>query len=294
MCAKTRRRLARRVRQPTMSDASPVTSSFTRLALGLIIGRLSAITRKGSAQSVMGIQGRAPWAPLTRGIADRARPFASLFVVGTVLFWASLYTYVPIFPAYIERLSGSLETVAWIVGAYGLTQLAFRIPLGVWSDRAGARKPFVLVGLVAAMVSGVGMAIVRAPILLFALRALAGTAAATWGLLTVLFAGYFAPPNPHRAMAIMQVASALAQIGAALLGGWVASRWGWTAPFYAGALLAMLGLALLLVKPLPQTKARPRRVQAVNNIAPLFPEKTFVFTHVGATNSLPESNHGLQ
>jgi MFS family permease len=197
----------------------------------------------------MSVRRRGPWASLTRGITDSARPFAAIFIVGTVLFWASLYTYVPIFPAYIERLSGSLEVVAWIVGAYGLTQLAFRIPLGMWSDRVGARKPFVLVGLVAAMVSGIGMAIVRAPILLFALRALAGTAAATWGLLTVLFAGYFAPPNPHRAMAIMQVASALAQIAAALLGGWVASLWGWTAPFYAGAVLAMLGLACMAVVP---------------------------------------------
>src|SRR5512132_591303 len=134
-----------------------------------------------------------PRAPLTRGIAEDPRPFAPLFVMGTVLFWASLYTYVPILPAYVERLSGSLGVVAWIVGAYGLTQLAFRIPLGMWSDRVGARKPVVLIGLLAAMVSGVGMAIARTPILLFVLRALAGTAAATWGLLTVLFASYFAP-----------------------------------------------------------------------------------------------------
>jgi MFS family permease len=192
---------------------------------------------------------QAAWAPLTQGIAESARPFARIFVAGTVLFWASLYTYVPILPAYVERLSGSLEVVAWIVGAYGLTQLAFRLPIGVWSDRVGARKPFVLAGLVASMVSAAGMAVTRAPILLFAFRALAGTAAATWGLLTVLFSSYFAPPNPHRAMTIMQVASALAQIAAALLGGWVASRWGWTAPFYAGAVLAAVSLACLATVP---------------------------------------------
>jgi len=197
----------------------------------------------------MAIRRRARWGPLTRGIAEGTRPLAPLFIAGTVLFWASLYTYVPILPAYVERLSGSLEVVAWIVGAYGLTQLALRIPLGVWSDRVGARKPFVLAGLVAAMVSGVGMAIAGTPALLFALRALAGMAAATWGLLTVLFASYFTPPNPHRAMTIMQVASALAQIAAALLGSWVASYWGWTAPFYAGAVLALLGLLCMAAVP---------------------------------------------
>src|SRR5512132_631677 len=115
-----------------------------------------------------------PRAPLTRGIAEDPRPFAPLFVMGTVLFWASLYTYVPILPAYVERLSGSLEVVAWIVGAYGLTQLLFRIPLGVWSDRAGTRKPFVLAGLGAALVSGLGLAMAATPLWLFVFRALAG------------------------------------------------------------------------------------------------------------------------
>jgi MFS family permease len=132
------------------------------------------------------------------------------------------------------------------------------MPLGMWSDRIGARKPFVLAGLVASVVSGVGMAIVSAPILFFALRALAGAAAATWGLLTVLFASYFAPPNPHRAMTVMQVASALAQIAAALLGGWVAAHWGWTAPFYAGAVLAMFGLACMAVVP-DEAGIKPQR-----------------------------------
>ena len=179
----------------------------------------------------------------------RPRPFAAIFVAGTFLFWASLYTYVPILPAYVERLSGSLEVVAWIVGAYGLTQLLFRIPLGVWSDRAGARKPFVLAGLAASLVSGLGLAMADTPLWLFVFRALAGTAAATWAIITVLFSGYFVPPNHHRAMSIMQMASALAQIAAALIGGWVAARWGWTAPFYAGAVLAVLGVACMAVVP---------------------------------------------
>lgn len=186
---------------------------------------------------------------LTRGIGERARPFALLFVLGTFFFWASLYTYVPILPAYVERLSGSVGIAAWVVGAYGLTQLAFRLPLGMWSDRVGARKPFVLAGFVAAMVSGVGMALVRAPVLLFVFRALSGMAAATWTLLTVLFAAYYTPQNPQRAMTILQIASGTAQIVAALLGGWVAGQWGWTAAFYAGAVLAVLGFACMAAVP---------------------------------------------
>jgi MFS family permease len=152
-------------------------------------------------------------------------------VVGTFFFWASLYTYVPILPAYVERLSGSVAIAAWVVGAYGLTQLVLRLPLGMWSDRLGTRKPFVLAGFVATMVSGIGMALVHAPLLLFAFRALAGVAAATWTPLTVLFAAYSTRPSPHHAMAILQATSGLAQIVAALVGGWAAGHWGWRPRF---------------------------------------------------------------
>lgn len=202
----------------------------------------------------------ARWASLARGIAEGRRRAAALFVVGTFLFWGSIYTYVPILPAYVERVSGSLQVVAWVVGAYGFTQLALRIPLGVWSDRSGARKPFVVAGLVVAVVSGLGLALGHAAGSLIVFRGLAGVAAATWAVFTVLFADYFTPADSHRAMTIMQVASGVGQIAAALLGGWVAASWGWTAPFYAGALLAVLGLACVagVSEPAGRSPARQR------------------------------------
>jgi MFS family permease len=186
---------------------------------------------------------------LWRGTAEGRRRPAALFVVGTFLFWASVYTYVPILPAYVERVSGSLQVVAWVVGAYGFAQLALRIPLGVWSDRSGARKPFVVLGLAVAIASSVGLALAGSSGSLVLFRALAGVAAATWVVFTVFFADYFAPPDPHRAMAVMQVASGVGQIVAALLGGWVAATWGWTAAFHAGAVLGTLGLGCVAMLP---------------------------------------------
>ena len=196
---------------------------------------------------------------LTRGIEEGRRGAAGLFVLGTFLFWASVYTYVPILPAYVERVSGSLRVVAWVVGAYGFTQLALRVPLGVWSDRASTRKPFVVAGLLAAIVSGLGLAFSDRVASLIVFRGLAGVAAATWAVFTVLFSDSFTPADPRRAMTIMQVASGVGQIAAALLGGWVAAAWGWTAPFYAGALLAVLGVACVAAVPEPAVRAPARQ-----------------------------------
>ena len=71
-----------------------------------------------------------------------------LFLAVTALFWFAMYTYVPIFST-IRRthLGGSLSMAGLVVGAYGVTQMVIRIPLGFTSDRLGRRKPFVIIGL---------------------------------------------------------------------------------------------------------------------------------------------------
>ena len=80
-----------------------------------------------------------------------------LFCVVTVLYWFSLYTYVPILPVYASSLGASYKLVGLIVGAYGVTQLFLRIPQGVLSDRWRKRKVFVVVALCVSAVSALGM-----------------------------------------------------------------------------------------------------------------------------------------
>jgi hypothetical protein len=53
------------------------------------------------------------------------------------------------------------------------------------------------------------------------------------------------------------------------------------------ALFAALVLALLMAKPLPRLKGRAQRIQAVNNAAPPFPQRTFVLTNAVVTNATP-------
>ncbi len=71
-----------------------------------------------------------------------------LFLAGTLLFWTSLYVYVPKLSPYAETLSGSKAWAGIVVGSYGLTQLILRIPIGFWADRIGRGKSFILAGLV--------------------------------------------------------------------------------------------------------------------------------------------------
>jgi DHA1 family multidrug resistance protein-like MFS transporter len=60
----------------------------------------------------------------------------------------AIYLYAPVLPVYAKSLGASLTVVGIIVAAYALPQFLFRIPLGIWSDSLGRRKPFIVGGAI--------------------------------------------------------------------------------------------------------------------------------------------------
>jgi len=63
-----------------------------------------------------------------------------LISIVTVLYWTSLYTYVPILAPYLESLGYSYKLIGLIIGSYGLMQITVRLPLCIWSDRLRLSK----------------------------------------------------------------------------------------------------------------------------------------------------------
>ena len=76
-----------------------------------------------------------------------------LFSVVTVLFWFSLYAYVPQLTNYANEMGASYRLIGLIGGAYGFTQTILRIPIGIISDKLMKRKVFVLLGIICAVIS---------------------------------------------------------------------------------------------------------------------------------------------
>lgn len=176
---------------------------------------------------------------------NRNRP-ALLFTFGTAitLFWAAQHVYVAFLPVYAQSLGASLSLVGLVVAGYGLIQFLLRIPLGMASDRLTRRKPFALAGFALVVASCLGLAwSPRAEWLVF-FRVLAGVAASTWSATAVLFASYYPRTEAVRAVSLVAFFQQTGLVAAAVLGAVAASAWGWVAPFYVGAGLAALGLAL--------------------------------------------------
>ncbi|MBI2909970.1 MAG: MFS transporter [Chloroflexi bacterium] len=169
-----------------------------------------------------------------------------LFCLGTFLFWVSLYVYMPILPVYAESLGSTMTIVGLVVSSYGFAQLTLRIPLGIWSDRLGRRKPFVLAGLGVAGLAALGLGFAPNVWFLLGARTLTGLAAATWVPFTVLFASYFTQDRATRAISIIMFVTGLAEMVSTYLGGFIAESFGWQATFFSGAAFASVGILLML------------------------------------------------
>ena len=167
------------------------------------------------------------------------------FIGIMVLFWASLYVFVPVMAPLAAQRGASMRLIGVIVGSYGLVLFLSRIPLGIWSDRRRSRAKFVGYGFVAAAAGALGMALIDNPLVMVASRGLTGVAAAMWVMVTVLFASRYSLDRIPYAMGVAITCSYFTQTVVTLSGGIIADRFGWEAPFFVAALFAVGGLGLV-------------------------------------------------
>jgi predicted MFS family arabinose efflux permease len=159
--------------------------------------------------------------------------------VAILMFWSSLYVYVPILPTHARASGASEAQIGLILASYGLTQLLFRLPLGLFSDRLQRKKIFALLGTLLVTASGLGLAFARTPTALFLYRALSGGAATAWVAISVLYNSHFPIERAVRTAGQLNLLSAIGQILAMSAGGWIADRWGAQAAFLGSAALSL-------------------------------------------------------
>ena len=169
-----------------------------------------------------------------------------LFCVAMLLYWFSMYTYVPILPLYAASLGASYKMVGLVIGVYGITQLLLRIPQGILSDRWRKRKLFVLLAMATSCVSALGMWLVPDVTALLFFRGLSGVAATAWVVMAVLFSSYFSESEAPRAYGILNSLGFCGQMAGMFAGGLVAEWHGWGATFALAAVGAALGFVLSL------------------------------------------------
>lgn len=156
----------------------------------------------------------------------------TIFIITTSLFWFSLYTYVPIFPSYIENSGVSHSMVGIIIGSYGFSQMIIRIPLGIISDRLNKRKLFIILGIIFSFLSGVGLWFFSSAWSMLIFRSLAGVAASSWVTFSVLFSSYYRSDDTAKATGYILAATNLGQVLAMFAGSNAAEKFGAKSSFF--------------------------------------------------------------
>lgn len=189
-----------------------------------------------------------------------------LYIAVALLYWMSLYLYVPTLPTYVQSKSESLALVGVILAQYGLWQAIIRLPLGIVVDWMGRRKPFIIAGVALAGLGAWIMGTADSASGLLVGRAITGLACGTWVPLTVAFSGLFPARDAIRATAILTFVGSIGQVSATSVTGSLNALGGYSLAFFLAVGAAALGLLVALsVREKQHTPRRP----SVNGIGHL-------------------------
>ena len=159
-----------------------------------------------------------------------------------------LFALLPVLSLYAAGLEGQTPLLIGLaVGAYGLTQAGFQVPLGALSDRIG-RVPVILFGLGVFAAGSILAAMSDSIYGIIAGRLLQGAGAIS-ATLTALISDATREDVRTRSMAIFGIGIGVSFMVAMVAGPLVAAKFGVKSLFWIAALLAVVAALLLLLLP---------------------------------------------
>ncbi|GMR20249.1 MAG: MFS transporter [Gammaproteobacteria bacterium] len=169
----------------------------------------------------------------------------------------------PVFAIYADSLEGHTPLLVGLaLGAYGLTQALFQIPLGVASDHIG-RKPIIIGGLMVFVLGSVVAALADSITGVIVGRALQGTGAIAAAVIA-LASDLTRDDQRTKAMAIIGITIGGSFIVALIVGPLLGSAVGLSGIFWFTAVLALAGMAVMgWWVPAPQHSIRHQEAVAV-------------------------------
>jgi EmrB/QacA subfamily drug resistance transporter len=151
-------------------------------------------------------------------------------------------------PGLQRSLDASIGEVQWVVEAYVLTLSALMLVGGALGDRYGRRLMFAI-GIGAFAVASGWCSLAGTAFELIIARGVQGVAGALLvpGSLA-LITGFFPAAERSKAIGTWAAASALMAVAGPALGGWLVDAGSWRAIFYINLPLAVITLAILLLR----------------------------------------------
>ncbi|MGI5960232.1 MAG: MFS transporter [Massiliimalia sp.] len=126
-----------------------------------------------------------------------------LLLAIVTLFWFAQYVYIPFQTPYLTGIQVSASMIGSIIGAYGVTQMLVRFPVGIMADRKGKHKGFIFLGaFLAACASAIRIGVPTGGGF-FAANLLSGCGSSMWISYMVMYTGMFSAEEQQKATSRM-------------------------------------------------------------------------------------------
>jgi multidrug resistance protein len=169
----------------------------------------------------------------------------------------------PILSLFAQTFSVGTMLVGFVITSFGIGRLVANFPAGLLSQRFG-RRPMLCLGPVLLGIGSIGAALAESFAVLVIWRFVQGVGSGVYMTASAAaLADNSSREQVGRVMALYQAALLLGTSVGPALGGWIAASFGFTAPFWAYALVAVAALATALVSfkdasPTPRSPNSPQ------------------------------------
>lgn len=115
-----------------------------------------------------------------------------------ILFWFAQYVYIPFQTPYLTILNISTTFIGIIVGAYGVSQMLFRLPVGMMADTVNKHKYFILAGCVSSGLASIFRIVLDSGTGYLIANLFSGFASAMWISFMILYLSFYSPDKQQQ------------------------------------------------------------------------------------------------
>ena len=198
----------------------------------------------------------------------------NLILVITVLFWFAQYVYVPFQTPYLLTMQVSSSMIGLIIGVYGFSQMALRMPIGIMADKNGRHKLFIIIGVASSALASIFRIVLAPDIGFFIGNILSGLASAMWISFMVLFASYFSAQQMQKAMGLIIAGNNLGILSGFVVSTLLYNSFGMN---FLCALSVASGIPAILLSLLINEQNRDKASLPVKSLIKVYVDKRLIF-----------------
>ena len=123
----------------------------------------------------------------------------NLLFILIVLFWFAQYAHISFQTVFLTSIQVSASFIGLILGAYGVSQMLLRLPIGLMADLGGNHRLFIQLGMLASIAAGLLRMFVQNDFGFLTANILSGIASAMWISFLVYYTSFFDSENQRMA-----------------------------------------------------------------------------------------------